>query len=48
MGGHDDKPTSARGIIDGGEDDGMGYHAVPGEYLHKLTPSHTMSDRCGG
>jgi len=44
MGGHDDKATSTRGIVDGGEDDGVCYPAVPRENLHKFTPSHVVSD----
>ena len=44
MGGHDDKAASTRGIIDGGEDDGVRYPAVPRENLHKFTPSHVVSD----
>jgi len=47
MGGHDDEATSARGIVDGGEDDRMRYHAVPGEYLHEFTPSRVVSDGRG-
>jgi len=47
MGGHDDETTSARGIVDGGEDDGVRYSAAPRESLHKFTPSHVMSDGRG-
>jgi len=47
VGGHDDEATSARGIVDGGEDDGMGYHTVPGEYLNEFAPGHAMSDGRG-
>ena len=43
MGGHDDETASARGIVAGGEDNGMQHLAIPGENIHKFCPGHLVS-----
>ena len=47
MGRHDDEAASTRGIVDGGEDDGVQYPTVARENLHKFTPSHVVSGQRG-